>query len=288
MQKVKALLVFCEGPHDVAFVRLVMKHFFGFERVEWKFSEYPAPFNQLFRTCVEKHAAQDMSLDMTHKFFLPDRVLLKEDQVALLFNTGGKTHTNKVKELLTDFLPLFDQAAVFSADSSQVVHEARYLFLYDADELGVENVRKHIQADFAEIDGSPWLHGEWITDSANQFSASRDDKAIYIWGEKYEYGTLEDILLPLYEQSRPQEVEKAVSAIDDIFKWDVDSGKIKTAVAERAKRKKSIITFVGQREKPGGSMNVIFDQAKLINNDHFKADLKVKSFATFLGQFACY
>lgn len=60
-QGVKVLLVFCEGPHDVAFVSQVIKIFFDFKRVTWKFSEFPAPFNELFRVSVEKHAAQDLT-----------------------------------------------------------------------------------------------------------------------------------------------------------------------------------------------------------------------------------
>jgi len=43
------------------------------------FSEYPAPFNQLFKTSMENHAAPDMSLDMAHKFFLPDKILYNEE-----------------------------------------------------------------------------------------------------------------------------------------------------------------------------------------------------------------
>lgn len=40
--EVTALLAFCEGPHDVAFVRRVLRHNLGFEKVEWRFSEFPA------------------------------------------------------------------------------------------------------------------------------------------------------------------------------------------------------------------------------------------------------
>ncbi len=75
MEKINTLLVFCEGPHDVAFCRLVFKFCFEINKISWKFSEYPSPFNQLFKASMEKHAAQDMSLDMAHKFFLPDRTL---------------------------------------------------------------------------------------------------------------------------------------------------------------------------------------------------------------------
>lgn len=74
-REVNALLVFCEGPRDAAFARRVFKHCLGFTKVEWKCSEYPTPFNSLFRASVEKHAARYLSLDMAHKFFLLDYVL---------------------------------------------------------------------------------------------------------------------------------------------------------------------------------------------------------------------
>jgi hypothetical protein len=73
--EVTALLAFCEGPHDVAFVRRVLRHNLGFEKVEWRFSEFPAPFNSLFKSSMNRHAARDLSLDMAHKFYLPDHVL---------------------------------------------------------------------------------------------------------------------------------------------------------------------------------------------------------------------
>jgi hypothetical protein len=60
---VKALLVFCEGPHDAAFVRMVFKKILGFRIARLKFSEMPSPFNALFSTAVQNHAARDMSLD---------------------------------------------------------------------------------------------------------------------------------------------------------------------------------------------------------------------------------
>jgi hypothetical protein len=285
-QDVKALLVFCEGPHDVAFVSLIMKSFFSFNKVTWRFSEYPAPFNQMFHTSVEQHAAQDLSLDMAHKFFLPDQVLIRESHVVLLFNSGGKTQKDKVKSLLSDFLPLLENAKIFPGDASSVVTNAYYLFLYDADDLGAEKTREECKNAFSEIEGHHWLSGSWIVNQGNPFSAVNNEKAVYIWGETCEKGTLEDLLIPLFNLDNPELINNATIAIDDIFSWDVYSEKLEKAVAEDSKRKKAIITLAGQRKKPGGSMNVILDQAKMISKATLISDKNVMAFAHFIMGFA--
>jgi len=174
-REVRALLVFCEGQHDVAFVRRVLKLCLGFTRVEWKFSEFPAPFNSLFRTSVERHAAWDLSLHMAHKFFLPDRVLQREDVVALIFNSGGKTKRQTIVDFLSDFLPLFEQAAVFPGQADVVVTQARFLFLYDADTEGIEQIREDVKRKFSSVGGKPWLIGDWQIDADDSVSALPDD-----------------------------------------------------------------------------------------------------------------
>jgi hypothetical protein len=135
MENINALLVFCEGPHDVAFCRLMFKYCFNISQISWKFSQYPAPFNQLFKTSMENHAAQDMSLDMAHKFFLPDRTLYDEKRklLVLLFNTGGKSKTDNPKNFIKNFLPLLKQSKVFPGDAKKIVNNCSYLFLYDRD-----------------------------------------------------------------------------------------------------------------------------------------------------------
>jgi hypothetical protein len=129
------------------------------------------------------------------------------------------------------------------------------------------------------------LQAPWIADEANLHAACAGDKAVYIWGGSQQCGTLEDFLFPMFAKNQPERIEKAASAVDRIFRWDTDSDNFATAVAEAAKRKKSIITVAGQREKPGMSMNVILDQADLIKKASFLADGNVVRFANFLDKF---
>lgn len=291
MKTDKALLVFCEGPHDVAFVRQVIKYFFNAQKANGskgdglKFSEYPAPFNQLFRTSVENHAARDLSLDMAHKFFLPDRTMVKDDWLILLFNSGGKTNVEKVKAFLKDFLPLFEQASVFPQDAEDAVTEAKYLFLYDADHQSPKDVLKSMSAQFAIIDDTNWKLDQ-LTLGDCSFGAVNGDKGVYIWCDDTGKGTLEDIFLPLCENKQRDLIEKVVNFIDDSFYWKIGDTDPKCSQTETSRRKKAILTACGQRKKPGGSLNVIIDQAKIVGAAEFKNDARVKAFANFFEKFS--
>ncbi len=172
MADIKTLLVFCEGPHDVAFTRHVFKHFFGARRQDWKFSE-----------------GTDWSVD-------------------------------------------------------------------------------HLKAE------------------PDRFGATAANTAAYIWGDDTGKGTLEDIVFPMFENGNEKLLEKAVACVDDCFDWDMNHQNEKRSYAERAKRKKAILTVSGQREKPGGSFTVVLDQARLISKGAFLADDRTKGFAEFLPDWA--
>jgi len=289
-----AFIVFCEGPHDVAFMRQVLEKKLNFKRVEWRFSEFPAPFNSLFKANVQKHAAKDLSLDMAHKFFLPDRVLIRDDAnlIAMLFNTGGATQIDKVKKFLIDFLTLFPEAKYNPMGTHELVSQVRYLFLYDADEHGVEKRRQETKKNFAIIkrpetnDEIHWLKKEWIVNTNDKFGAVAGEIAIYIWGSSTEKGTLEDILMPILEQSHKERAEQASAAIESMFTWETEDSKAKKAVAELAKKHKAIITLAGQREKPGSSLNVIIGQSKeVFDKSIFLKNERILVFSKFIASF---
>jgi len=287
MKEVKALLVFCEGSHDIAFVQQVFKCCLQFQKIEYKFSEYPAPFNALFKTSVQNHAAKDLSLNMAHKFFLPDSVWEKDERLILLFNSGGSSQIDKVKLLLKNFLLLLSQASIFPSDATAIVTEAKYLFLYDADYIGATTLLNKIKQDFATLDDkSLWEFGDWIFLEQNPFGAISENKAAYIWGDKIiQKGTLEDILLPMFAVDQQEIVEKSSNFIDTTFVFETESTKLKHRFAEIAARKKAIITCTGQRKKSGYSLNVIINHAGLVNENTFLNNDNVKSFVDFLRKF---
>ncbi len=285
MQKVRALLVFCEGSHDVAFVCRVLEHGLDFAKKTWRFSKLPAPLNSLFKTNFENHAARDLRLDMTHKVFLPDRVLQCEDVVALIFNSGGKNNKQPIVDFLSDFLPLFEQAAVFPGQTDAVVTQARFLFLYDADAKGVEKIRKDVKAAFSSIDGKPWLADDWRIDTNDPAGAMAANKALYVWNGKGGQGTLEDILMPVLRASEPELANDAERCIEALFDWETEHENSVHSVAEQARQQKAAITLAGQREKPGMSMSVILGQTQVLQDNVLVADIRVASFARYLASF---
>jgi len=288
MESVKAVLIFCEGAHDAAFCRFVFRYSFGIDKVEWKFSEYPAPFNQLFRTGMEKHAQKDLSLDMAHKFFLPDRTLYSENNkmLILLFNAGGKSKMDNPANFLSDFLPMLANAKIFPNGAQKVVTDARYIFLYDADHEGPEKNFQNCQTRFAKINGMDFIPDPLERDADNPKSAFLNNTAVYIWSDgESDKGTLEDILFPMFEKDQGIIVSKSSEFIDRCFQWETNHEKDEKRIAEIAKRKKAIICCSGQRKKPGLPMNAIFKEADLISPDTFKKNSEVIRFARFICAF---
>jgi hypothetical protein len=283
-QSTNALLVFCEGQHDVAYVRMLLQEILEFEIVSLPFKELPSPFHHLFKQSVVTHAAGDLSLDMAHKFFLPETILRNKSQFILLYNCGGNTQYDKVRELLSDYLPIIPQARVFAEDAKEIIDHVKYLFLYDADSVGINRILEQVDHEFSVISESIFLDAEWSS-SSSDFGRVSGDKAVYVWGERAEQGTLEDILYPMFSLAQPSLLSKAESAIDDMFTWDVDNLDIVKAVSEISKRKKSVITVIGQKKKPGSSLNVIIDQSKFLKKDTLTNNGPTKDFVRFISEF---
>jgi hypothetical protein len=282
---VNALLVFCEGPHDVAFVRMVTRKLMDFKIIELPFKDLPSPFHQLFKQSVLTHAAKNLSLDMAHKFFLPESVLRKDDQLILLFNCGGKNQYEKIRTLLSDYLPIFPQAQTFAQGAKEVVSSVRYLFLYDADTEGLDGVLKNVKTEFSKIGEINFLNEDWAETSTSEFGKSAGDKAVFVWGESPDQGTLEDILIPMFAQKHTELMNKAEAAIDNMFTWDTGDTNPKIAVPAIEKKKKSILTVVGQGAKPGSSMSVIIEQSKLLKKEDLETNAISNEFVTFVKNF---
>lgn len=296
-QTTDMLMVFCEGAHDVEYVHQVIKHCFGFNKVTWQFKDYPAPLDELFPNTIKTHAAGDLSLDMAHKFFLPNEILAKDNKSILLFNSGGATKFNDIKEFLSKFLDLLNRKTDFA--SGKVIGSLNYLFLYDADSHGATEVQdtaisnlKTITYFDQEIDADvDWEAGEWVIDEQNPFAASNGiDKAVYIWGQTPEKGTLEDLLYLLFQKDNSDLFAKTQSFVDEVFTWQTNQPKLVQAIAEEAKRSKAIFTIMGQRKNPGSSMSVMLKKEvpkeALIAADTWKQDEHVLRFARFVSKFA--
>lgn len=286
----KALLVFCEGPHDVAFCSKIFTIFFKAEKTKGKagdglkFSEYPSPFNLIFRTGIEKHAMKDLALDMAHKFFLPDRSLELGEWIILIFNTGGKTQTEKVKLFIKDFMPLYKQSSVFPEDSTSTILDARFLFLYDADHLLPNEIAAWMKQEFTSVEDTDWSLNDWHINE-NCRGAVQDEKGVYVWCGPDGKGTLEDVLLPVYLESNPELVKKSSIFVEDAFQWDFDGLITKTHFKRKAEKNKAVICSAGQGKRPGRPLSAIIEDNVLGENKAFVANPIVSDFAEFIREF---
>jgi hypothetical protein len=286
-----ALIVFCEGPHDLSFIHNILRYCFGATDAIGKtgkgllFSEYPSPFNSLFKVSVDKHAAQDLSLDMAHKFFLPDKTIVKDDTMILLFNTGGKNNVDKIKILLQEFLLLKKQAKVFPDGAVSIISDVKYLFVYDADHNSPQKVAAWFNQEFGKNDSLDWEKPGFIV-SENNCSSISSDKALFIWCGSSQQGTLEDILLPLYSNAREKEMTAARNFVTSHFEWDISASSDTRKYAQIAERNKAIICSAGQGQRPGKSLHVIINDSILCDSSTYKSSELIRPFIEFLANFS--
>jgi hypothetical protein len=277
----EALLVFCEGSHDAAFVQLILKKINGYSQEAYKFSEFPFPFSALFGKTVQDYVAEDLRLDMARKFFLPDHVLRKDKKIVLIFNYGGSTRKESVTPFLERLFTLQEGGNAFGG--SKFVEKFAYLFMADADDHGFETAIQGISSDFSIVDGIPWLSNDWIN-IENTFGAKQknnSDIGAYIWRNYTDdHGTLECLIEECLEPAG--ELKPFLESADQHFEWKCSDKINKTAVAERAKRLKAAISMMGQRKKPGGSMSVVLGQGNLLNTENLTKSKSVQSLLSFM------
>ncbi|MBI6911636.1 hypothetical protein [Pseudomonas palleroniana] len=277
----EALLVFCEGPHDAAFVQLILKTINGYSQEAYKFSEFPFPFSALFGKTVQDYVAEDLRLDMARKFFLPDHVLRKDKKLVLIFNYGGSTRKESITPFLERLFTLQDGGNAFGGP--KFVDRFAYLFMADADDHGLDAAIERISSDFSLILDTPWLSNDWIN-IENTFGArqkTNGDIGAYIWRNyNSDHGTLECLIEECLEPAGG--LKPFLDIADEHFDWKCSDESNKTAVAERAKRLKAAISMMGQRKKPGGSMSVILGQGKFLNTENLSQSPSVQSLLSFM------
>ncbi len=292
MKETNALFLFCEGPHDVAFCYLVLKYYFKLSTVQQKFSQYPAPLHTMLPHNLGKHIAKDLTLDMAHKFFLPDRTLTDDnDEIfVLLFNIGGKQKLENPQQFLSDFLPLYNEVEVFATDTDRLLKDMYYLFLFDADHETKESVFTTCHNSLKQINGIDFIDEAFAPFAGNDCAAMSANKAVYILGDPASgKGTLENILLPVYQANQANQgdwLDKSKQFVDDCFEWKTEHDNEQRKVAERAKRVKAIITSAGQGKKPGRPMTAIINDDVLGSKHQFLESKPVQMFANFIADFA--
>lgn len=77
----------------------------------------------------------------------------------------------------------------------------------------------------------------------------------------------------------------AKETIQKLHEWGLNSDNEQRKIAETAKMYKATLSLMGQRKKPGGSVNVIISQSKILNQDNLAKSTTISKMVTFLNGF---
>lgn len=277
-------LLFCEGPHDTAFLSRIFQSQLNFNKAKLKISELPYPLANVLKQSFASRASEDLRLDLAKKFFLPDYTLSNGNKLVLIFNFGGSTRAATMSPFLANVFALLS-ATPFSGLDGLTPPTYKYTIFADADAAGRANALKVLTDELSSIEGTPWLSNSWTrfkTTRAETQNTVVGSAAAYIWAKwTEEYGTLEDITLECL--SDPKSLQKTLDFLDTRFDWKPpENAKPEQTYAIAAKRLKAAFCVEGQYLRPGASLGVILEQTDLLSVDALKNSAAVQDCVHFL------
>ena len=275
----KAVLVFCEGRHDVVFAQRSLGAHGGCEWVDRPVGELPSPFGRgravakgLIARRFERQALEDLPLRDAARPPLPCFDAVVENPATgtmfVLVRTHGQDQSGACLELLEDLQDTFVDQPADTFD----VSEYAAAFLFDANDEGVEakvaGFRERYGAHFGDLSNlghGGWLAGTTVPVGCFVFHKSAQEPT----------GTIEDHLAPMAARAWPARFAEAGRFIDDNRDGD-DS-----VSGSEAERLKAVITVAGQFNHPGAPMSIIIGRSGL-PRARFKASPVSADLAAFL------
>ena len=247
----RAVLVFCEGKHDVVFVERSLGACAGCERLKGAIRDLPSPFGAsksssvptgLIATRLGQLDIQDIALqdDYPPAPQFETAVRSPADAVYVLIRAGGKRKSKAVLELMQY---VDDTMSVGGFD----VTEHAAAFLFDADDEGLASTVEQFQREYGAYFGdlSRATHAAWTTTSSIPVG-------VYVFhrGDS-KTGTLDDHIAPMVESAWPCWYASARHYIDSNRKSE------DAASGSDAKRFKAIVTAAAQFEHPGRPLSTV-------------------------------
>ena len=277
----KAVLVFCEGRHDVAFAQRSLGAHGGCEWVDKPVRELPSPFGRgkttpkgLIAMRYERQSLEDLTLrDAAHPPLPCFESVVENNSTDTLFvlvRAHGQDQVDATRGLLEDLDVTITEEAAGSFD----VSEYAAAFLFDANADGVATkltaFRDRFGAHFGDLAGL--AHRAWVT------TATVPVGCFVFHRSAQETGTIEDHLAPMAESAWPQRYAGARCFIDG-NRRDADA-----VSGSAAARLKAIITAAGQFDHPGAPMtDVVRDRNKGLPGAQFDASPLSRNLADFLA-----
>ncbi len=258
------LFVMCGGPHDAQFVGRLLRESARYSAYDARLSQWPRGIGAFVIGKFREQDVDGIRINKSQYPLVPMCALLSADKAMLVLpiSLGGMDQHEKGKELLRDIEEDFADPAVKAVPGNSDVANVAVLFLYDADDRGVnETVRLFKEsvrygAHFDNLDDLE--HGKWCFPKGYPLSVfvfAKDDGA---------QGTLEDYLEQCFGTSHKALYESAAGVSHQHFPAKDEAA---NALAHETKKKKAILTTCGQqdRDNAGASLAVIIRDTALLS-----------------------
>ena len=281
----KILFIFTEGPHDVAFIKLVLELCFNIHHEQHaKIADFPKPLDSIFFQLMKNHAMGDLSLDMVHKFFLPNYVFRTDFFFIMLFNTGGMKNYINVKKLLSQIIQQIktdDKSFLFTEK------DMKFLFTYDVDYRTIEErIEEMSNTIFPITENDAFPENKDVQEINPKILLNKDmnSVAFYIWTNRSKQGTLEDILFDIYYLTSSKLLQASETFVNTYFseKFVFTEEITKHNIAVRSDKEKACLTVAGQGERPSRPLTAIIEDNVLSDRESFISNTNGIAFKNFL------
>lgn len=267
------ILLLCEGPHDAAFLRKILRAN-GFNSYDGKkIKEYPTPMNAFVKRNLEKSNIEDLNIQEAKKAaFIPNNVLQKENTYLFSYILGGATKMNRMNDFLINMFKLTKKDEKSTEYDVAENTDFAVLCFFDADN-DMKIIDKNIK-DSLKNEGIDCVIEEEVHKCIKYHKGLKI--GFYIFTEDdHNTGKLEDIILPLMRKDNEDVFSVAEEYINKFSKKadkDKDKGK-------------KIIGVTGQLEKPGCENTVHIRQTSYITDEKIKANSKCQEILNYIEDF---
>ena len=272
----KAVLVLCEGRHEVVFVQRSLGAVAGCRWVNESMKDLPSPFGAIpgiSEGLIAEHVKKDTDkLTLRSAAYPPpppqyESAVFDEgaDTIFLLVRANGKNQAEAVIGLLEDVDISMGLAGI---DISKYA----MAFLFDADTVGLTATLETFRVDYSGHFGnlSNAGHSKWV-------ATATCPVGVFVFHRTAadETGTLEDHLAPMVESAWPDKYAVARDFIDDNREPGDEASR------NDARRLKAVITSAGQFDHPGSPLSTMIARDG-IPEDQFETSPMSKALAAFL------
>ncbi|HIG3681468.1 hypothetical protein ACUWCN_23085 [Klebsiella pneumoniae] len=188
----RVIVAFCEGQHDVAFLsRILLVN--GFLLQDLKIGQLPPPFDKRFEKELSQVRIPDKKLGFQPNGpKLPSVCFYHDGNLIFIHNLNGDGKSRERAELVTMYKELS------GTDDFSIEIAYRFLYLFDADELGIDARITDIKNEIGLEEATQLSNGSIIDFDGSEWGG-------YIFHDiQTQLGTLEDQLLGYFHNKSQQ------------------------------------------------------------------------------------